>query len=515
MTRTLRTWVPLLLGIALVMGTIAYGPSLAQRVAYAVTRGSQQAYRDELKELSKQDHMSPLFRAVAQAVQPAVVEVRVTKKVAGMDGMPFGPDLDDFMRRFGMPELPPSQLPKRIPIPPRGPREFVERGLGSGVIVDAAKGYVLTNSHVVRGADEVEVVLSDGRKFDTEWVRSDPATDLAIVKIKPDGLIDAPLGDSDRIQIGDWVLAFGSPRGLSQTVTAGIISAMGRTTHTPNTYQDFIQTDAAINQGNSGGPLVNMQGEVVGINTAIISATGGNDGIGFAVPSNMARTIMTQLIEKGKVVRGYLGVGIQDVDKELAASFHLPDTNGALVTKVLEDTPAAKAGLAEGDFIVAVNGRKVRDVNELRNAAAAIAPGTTVTVEFYRNGEKQMRQLTLGTRPEELDTMVEGGPPAPQRDVLADRYGLRVDNVTDEAARQFGYRETPRGVLIVEVAPSSDAAEKGVRAGMVIKKAQGQEVSTVAQLAKVVADKKAEEGLQLLLGAPGGGQIFVFLTPRK
>jgi len=291
--KTLRVVWPVVLLVGMVAGAIAFGPMLAGRFAYAVQQGQNQAERENLAELSRRDAMSPLFRAVVRTVSPAVVEIRVEKKVTVRD--PLGND--EFLRRFFGDDLP---LPLR---PPEGsrrrsrPREFFQRGLGSGVIVDAENGYVLTNHHVVGEVDEVTVVLSDGRKLPAEWVRTDAQTDLAIVKVKPGGLISAPLGDSSKMAVGDCVLAIGAPEGLPQTVTAGIISSTSR--ETGDGVQQFMQTDAAINPGNSGGPLVNMRGEVIGINSAIVSPIHGNTGIGLSIPSNLAKSVMARLIAEG------------------------------------------------------------------------------------------------------------------------------------------------------------------------------------------------------------------------
>ncbi len=292
--------------------------------------------------LANADTLSPLFIRVARVLKPAVVEVRVTKRVK-MEDMP---DADQFFQHFfggdnpfGEPQTPGQ------PSHPRS-RDYIQRGIGSGVIVDAKNGYVLTNFHVVGGAEETQVVLYDGRTVKVEWVRTDAMSDLAVLKVDGKDLVDAPLGDSDASQVGEWVLAFGSPEGLPQTVTAGIISAKGRVTDHTNTYQSFLQTDAAINHGNSGGPLVNSRGEIIGINTAIVSESGGNEGIGFAIPSNMVRNVMTQLIEKGKVTRGYLGVTIQAVDENLAKSFNLPTTHGALVTSAAPTRRPPRRGCA-------------------------------------------------------------------------------------------------------------------------------------------------------------------------
>jgi len=475
------------------------------------------AARSELAELRKHDDLSALFRAVAKAVRPAVVEVRVTKFVRE-------PDMEDFLRRFFGDDMPfrfqlPDQDEGRSPglrrrPSPQQPRQR-QFGLGSGVIVDAANGYILTNYHVVGEADEVEVVLADGRKFDAEWVRSDMQTDLAIVKITPDRLTQAPLGDSDKAEVGDWVLAIGAPRGLAQTVTAGIISAKGRSRiGSRQMYQSFIQTDAAINRGNSGGPLVNMSGEVIGINNSIASYSGGNEGIGFAIPSNMAGKVMSQLIDKGKVVRGFLGVEIRDIEDDgLAESFGLPNRQGALVERVRPDSPAAQAGLKEGDFIVSVNGTVVANSNELRNTVADLEVGKAVSLEIYRDGKKQTLDIMIGSQPKDMAwSEEEGGSTA---EVTAEKFGLKVATLTEALAKESGYKDTVKGVLIVEVEPGSDAEEQEIRPGMIITHVKDQEIATAEQFKEATSSEEAAKGIRLRVRDSNGVKRFAFLRPTK
>ncbi len=485
----------------------AAAPWLAGRITYAVVSAQNDADRAQLVELAKHDQLSQLFRAVARTVKPAVVEIRITKKVRMGTGAT--PDMEEFLKRFfGENELPPGF---RQPEPEQRWREFFSHGLGSGTIVDAKEGYILTNYHVVAGADEVEIVLADQRTFETEWIRSDPLSDLAIVKIKPDRLISAPLGDSDKMEVGDWVLAIGAPRGLPQTVTAGIVSAKGRQTGQSRMYENYIQTDAAINRGNSGGPLVNMRGEVIGVNNSIVTYSGGNEGIGFAVPSSMARNIMKQLIEKGKVTRGYLGVRIQNVDPELAKSFGLEDTKGALVTEVFKGSPADKADLKEQDFIVSVDGKKVANVNELRNAIARLEPGKQMRLEVIRDRKPKTLDVTIVAQPEDMATALVPGQPSPK---AAQSYGLEVATMTDALARKYGYDETPRGVVITSVQPVSDAAKQGLDAGMVITGVDGKAVTSAGEFARLLAARKAN-GVRLRVTDPNGGRWFVFITPER
>ncbi len=506
----------LLVILALMVTGTVYGPSLAGRVAYAVEVGKTDAARARLAELSKFDHMSELFRTVAKVVRPAVVEVRVTKRVkVAVPELFDDSSRDDFFRRFFPPDSPfGSRRPDRPDEKPKPrEREFFTHGLGSGVIVDAKNGYVLTNNHVIAGADEVEVVLADKRSFKTEWIRSDSKSDVAVIKIKADKLIQASLGSSDKMAVGDWVLAIGAPAGLDQTVTAGIISAKGRTTGGRG-YEDFLQTDAAINHGNSGGPLVNMRGEIIGINTAIVSRTGMYAGIGLAIPADMAKGIMKQLIKSGKVTRGYFGVAIQNVDEKLAKTFALKTTKGTLVTRVAKGSPADKAGLKERDFIISVNGKKTPDVNHLRNTVAEITPGTTVPVEIYRNGKKRTLKVKIAVQPTDMAAAFIGESSGDQPG-KGQAYGLTVQPLTEKLAKTHGYKKSVKGVVIAEVKPTSSAAETGIRTGMVITHVHDKAVTSVAEFNKAMSAKNAKEGVRIRVMTPEGGTRFIFLTPGK
>jgi len=487
-----------------------WAPAAARRV-FAVSDTGGKDIPAELGKLSRQEHVSALFRAVAKADKPAVVVVHVKQRLAAAEGMPM-PEMNQFLRRFFGEQTPESFRRFRQQPRPRlqPPGEFFQRGFGSGVIVDAAKGYVLTNWHVVRGAENVEVVLHDGRKMDAEWVRSDEPTDLAIIKIKPERLYAAPLGNSDEMEVGDLVLAIGAPEGLPQTVTSGIISAKGRVTGQAG-YESFLQTDAAINHGNSGGPLVNMRGEVIGINAAIISQTGVNEGIGLAIPSNMARHVMEQLISNGSVTRGYLGVVIQNVDEKLARSFSLPDTHGALVAEVSPDTPAAKAGVKAGDFVTAVNGKAVENVNTLRNRIAEMAPGAKVALEVYRDGKKETIHVELGKLPEEM--AAAGGKEAPTTHF--DKLGLAVATLNADMAGKYNLPKDAKGVVITAVDPQSGAAEQGLTEGALVVEVQGKDVKTAEEFNTAIAAVKDHAGVRLLVRAADGTQRFVFLTFPK
>jgi serine protease Do len=471
---------------------------------------SQPPGRAELEKLAGQEQLSKLFAAVAEAVSPAVVEVRVTELVE-VPASPFGGLPFDIPFPFNDDELPFRF--RRQPAQPEEPRQRRLEGLGSGVIVDAKNGYVVTNEHVVGGADKVEVVLGDNRKFRAEWVRADAYSDVAVLKIPADNLAEAPLGNSDDIKVGDWVMAIGSPRGLTQTVTAGIISAKGRANGS-NPYQRFLQTDAAINRGNSGGPLVNMRGEVIGLNNSIATFSGGFEGIGFAIPSNMVRQVMQQLIEGGQIVRGYLGIIPQDADTALAKSFNLPNAEGALVAFVEPGSPADKAGLKAGDFIVAIGDRHLTSQSDLRDAAAQAKPGEEVEVTFYRNGQKETARVKMTQRPERAEGRQQG--PGAQKEESARRFGITVQTLTgpEELARRLNLPQgtETQGVVITQVAPDSDAAEQDLSRGMVITHVQDRQVRTAEEFYNAM--KEATDGVRLRVAGARGGYRWVFIQPR-
>lgn len=486
-------WIPVLV-VGLIVGGVLWGPAAWEQIARAVQARTRS---QQLAELSRGDRLSPLFQAVAQAVKPSVVVVRVTQKFALAGAEPedesAGPG---FVPRPGTPEA--------------ADRYRYARGQGSGVIVDAEKGYILTNHHVVWNADSVEIILPDGRVFQTEWIRSDRKTDIAVLKIQADHLREAPLGDSDTVQTGQWVLAVGAPLGLPQTVTAGIVSGTGRSTGDGLMLQDFIQTDAAINRGNSGGPLVNTRGEVVGINTAILSNTGMNVGVGMAVPSNMARHVMDQLIAHGEVVRGFLGVSYQEIDPPLARSFSLPHNRGTLVTGVLPDSPAERAGIKPEDFIVAVGGQDIRSGNVLRNVVAMIAPGQAVRVTLYRDGQRREVELLVGTMPSPPKVRPEQ-PATGRTSGLYDVCGLVVQTLTADRARKYGYPRETRGVLVAGVDRGGQGWEDGLRAGMVITHVGDQAIADGASYARQLAAHAEARGVRMRFITPTGVRRYVYL----
>jgi serine protease Do len=406
------------------------------------------------------------YAGVVKAVAPAVVTVRVDKRAkvvpTDMSQLPDDPMFREFFgRRFQMPQ-------QRIPR---------QSGLGSGVIT-TSDGYILTNNHVIDGADHVKVELTDKRTFDAKVVGADSASDLAVLKIDAHNLTTLPLGDSSKANVGDVVLAIGNPLGVGQTVTMGIISAKGRATGLGDgSYEDFIQTDAPINQGNSGGALINVGGQLIGINSQILTPTGGNIGLGFAIPSNMARQVMDQLRTTGKVSRGKLGVTVQSINSDLADSLKLSDTRGALVSNVESGSPAARAGLRQGDVITAINGEKIGDSNELRNRIASTKPGSDVALEIVRNGSTQTVRATL-------DTMApaKGERPSRNEDSEGSGYGMTVEPLTPQIARELRLTRHNDGVVVSDVDPDGAAATAGIRAGDVITQVNGEAVTTPSEL---------------------------------
>jgi serine protease Do len=414
-------------------------------------------------------HFSRPFIASAKAVMPAVVHIEVSQKIAAPQNEDWNEFEDEFFRRFfGQPGRP--QHPQ--------PQERVQRGQGSGAIVDR-RGYILTNNHVVGHADKIKVQLADKRSFDAKLVGADERSDVAVIRIEAPDLPVARLGDSDRLEVGEWVLAIGNPFGLDQTVTSGVVSALGRTKVVDIQNQDFIQTDAAINPGNSGGPLANLDGEVVGINTAIYSRSGGNMGIGFAIPINMAKAIMRDLIERGKVTRGWLGVRPQDVTEDMAKALKLPKATGALVAEVTPDSQALKAGIQERDVIVSFNGKEIGTSDELVNAVGFTAVGKTVDVKLYRDGKPLTVQVKIAERTAEVEASETGTE-------MLEKLGLGIKELTPELRQQLGLKKTATGLVVVEVKPGSPADNAGFEPGVVIEEFNKKPVATVAELKKAL-----------------------------
>jgi serine protease Do len=439
-----------------------------------------------------------VFSAAAKNAMPAVVSIKVSKvtQVSPDQGSfgPGGPLDDDSLRQFFG-----NQLPQE-----RTPRKYVERGQGSGFII-SKDGYILTNNHVVGDVDKITVVLQDGRTFNNaKVIGTDPETEVALIKIEGDNFPVLPLGDSSKVDTADWVIAIGNPFGLSETVTVGVVSAVGRSNVHIATYEDFIQTDAAINPGNSGGPLIDLDGKAIGINTAIVSQSGGYMGIGFAIPINMAKEIEEQLKAKGKVVRGYLGLMAQDLTPDMVQLLGVEKATGVIVTEVESGSPADSAGLKSQDIIQEIDGKKVATYDEFRNGIAMLRPSTKVKLSILRDGKPTELTVTLGERPSATKAKTE-----PSEEESPQSIGIRVQNLTKNLAGQLGY-SLGEGVVVARVADGSPAAEAGIEAGDLIVAVNRQKVTTTAEFnAAIRASRKA--GKALLLVKRGQGSQYVVL----
>lgn len=442
------------------------------------------------------------YAAVVSRVMPAVVTVRSDRRVRAAQQFPFTDD--PFFRDFFGDRLKNA--------PPQSP-ETLQRGVGSGVIV-SADGYILTNHHVIDGAEGIKVDLNDGRTFDARVIGSDKPSDLAVLKINGANLPVLPLGDSDQVHIGDVVLAVGNPLGVGQTVTMGIISAKGRQTGiSSGSFEDFLQTDAAINQGNSGGALVNATGELVGINSQILSPTGGSIGLGFSIPSNMARNVMDQLIRTGKVRRGQLGIVVQKVSTDMAASLGFKEARGVIVSQIQTGSAAERAGLKQGDVITALNGVPVDTPNALRNQIAAMAPDSTVRLSILRDNREQQLNAQLGEFRAETAANGESngnGSTAPKN---MGKLGITVEPLTPEAKSRLEVGATTRGVVVGEVDPVGPAARAGIERGDVIEQVNRQPVHSAQEV--TAALERSGNRPALLLINRRGENLFVTATPRS
>ncbi len=440
------------------------------------------------------------FTEVAKQVTPAVVNITtvMTEKVSG--GLPLPDQLRDRMEEFFGKPLDPRHRGPQNPVEPRGPR----RGQGSGVIV-STDGYVLTNNHVIANAHEVSVTLPDKREFKGKIVGADPKSDLAVVKINAGNLPTVGWGDASKLQVGEYVLAVGNPFGLNSTVTLGIVSAVGRGHMGITQYEDFIQTDAAINPGNSGGALVNTNGELVGINTAIFSQTGGYQGVGFAVSTTMAKPIYESLVKTGKVVRGYLGIGLQDLNHDLATSFSLKDSKGALISDVKEGSPAEQAGLKQGDVIIEYQGTPVEDGVVLQRLVTRTAVGTKVPLKVIRDGRERELMVKVGDPPDEAKiTKVE------KADTDYALSGLAVQDIDQDIARELGLNGQ-RGAVVTRVEPGSGAEKAGLIPGDLIREINRQPIKSVKDFEKVSSDVKKGGTVLILINRQGNS---LFLSAR-
>jgi len=445
------------------------------------------------------------FAAIVQPNLPAVVNISTSKMVKNPQLQnPF--ENDPFFQQFFGHQFGGQQAPEQ-----QQPKQQREMSLGSGVIV-SPDGYILTNNHVIDGASDIKVSLKDKREFKAQLIGADPKSDLAVLKIPATDLTAITFGDSAKTQVGDFVLAIGDPFGVGETVTMGIVSATGRNSLDieEGGYEDFIQTDAAINPGNSGGALINVRGELVGINTAILTGNegGGNEGVGFAIPVDMARGIMQQILKNGKVTRGYLGIMIQEVTPDVAKAFGLPSSEGALVGDVKAGGPASKAGMQRGDVILTLNGQPVEDSRSLRLHIASMAPGQTVQLGVQRNQTKLSLSVTLAELPETPEAASAPGAESAPSAVA----GVDVDTLTSDIAGQLGLPAETHGVVVTQVDPSSAAAETGLQRGDVIQEVNRTPVASVDQYTRAV---KAANGQQLLLLINRAGTTHYVVIPAE
>jgi serine protease Do len=459
---------------------------------------------DSIKALRQ---MGKAFAGIADKASAAVVTIKAekveTQSFNSIPDWPFGdpfgndPFEDDFFKRFFR-----RDSNRRLP----QQREITRPVQGSGFII-SADGYILTNNHLVGGAKKVYVKVGEEADIKAEVIGTDPPTDLAVIKIKKENLPFLELGDSDKLEVGEWVLAIGNPFGLSHTVTAGIVSAKGRSGFSFSgespAYQDFIQTDAAINPGNSGGPLIDLDGKAVGINAAIVGA-GVNIGIGFAIPINMAKGIYEQLISGGKVVRGFLGVSIQDLTPEMADSLGIKDAKGAIIPEVQEDSPADKAGIKPGDVIVELDGKAVENANDLSTRIAAMKPGTTVKLTVIREGKRQ----TITAELEERKFGEEQGAEKEQQPSVQEKLGISVQNLDATIAERLGYKDQ-QGVIITQVEQGSAADREGLSTGMLIIEANQKKIKNTDDFKEALKDVKEGDNVLLLVKNQYGSRYLV------
>ena len=494
-----RTLFGFLFFCAIVTGTVISisFPQLFTDWAYAQQRD---VAVDAQREIASAKDLSSAFKAVAKRMRPSVVSITSKFERRTSNQNPFGgqqiPErFRDFFNDEFFGRLP--QSPGQRPQP---------EGVGSGTgFIVSGDGYILTNNHVVSGATSITVTLSTSRELEAQVVGSDKATDLAVLKVPAGDLLPAKLGSSDAMEVGDWVLAIGSPFGLDQTVTSRINSAKGRSRVGITDYEDFIQTDAAINPGNSGGPLVNLNGEVIGINTAIASKTGSYMGIGFSIPSDMAKFIKDSIIKSGTVERGYLGVLIQDLDENLADSFGYSSTEGALVGQVVESGPGAMAGLKEGDIITHLGDTKILTMPQLRNTVAATVPGTELQLKVFRDGKTIDVVVTVG----KLDT--EAVAASTQADNTTDEVlGISVESLTPDKSKMLGYSADLKGVLVADVKQRSLASQVGVQPGDIILQVGNTKVKTADEFTKVMSESDIKQGIRIHI-LRGGVTRFIFI----
>jgi serine protease Do len=477
--------------------TLGFSPLPSRFNAYA-----EDARPAEVKEnLKHATALSKAFQYTAKTLRPSVVSVQATQKAEMVPTRRFqqDPNADprDLLREFFGGEEGQAPVPRRFRgMPPQ--QNFDSTAQGTGVIV-SKDGYILTNNHVVEKADKLTVKLYDGKEYTAKVIGTDKKTDLAVIKVNAEGLSAAELGDSDALEVGEWVLAIGSPFGLDQTVTAGIVSAKSRNNVGITDYEDFIQTDAAINPGNSGGPLVNLDGKVVGINTAIATRTGGYMGVGFTIPINFSKNIMNSLIKDGRVSRGRLGVMIQELTPDLAASFNYTG-KGVLIGGVEKGSPAQLAGLQSGDIVTSLNSKEITGVTQLRNLVASTAPGSSIEVEFVRAGKTDKKQLTvaeLDAKPAAASKKATAAQPA-----TATELGMEVQALTPREAKRLGIEDT-EGLMVSSVEPNSIAEKAGVKNGDIVVAVGNEPVYSLNEFNTLVKKQDLKKGFRLQVKSEG------------
>lgn len=472
---------------------------------------------DEI-DLQYLERANNAFIKLVKSAKPAVVQISTSRRVGRQSRNRSRDRFEDFFRFF--PEFPERRQPND-PEEDEDNRDMPS-GLGSGVIASSS-GYILTNNHVIQEADDIKVTLSDGREFDAEVVGTDSGsqgTDLAVLKINADKLSSLEFGDSDQLQVGEWVVAIGSPLGLDQTVTRGIVSAKGRSTDDIRiaSYADFIQTDASINRGNSGGALINIHGQLVGINTAIATGGGlsyGNIGIGFAIPSKLVQRVMTQLIEKGEVERGWLGVMIQDVDHNLSEKLEFDSPHGALITMVGKNSPAEKGGMRHGDVVLEFNGVQIRDRDHLRYVVASTGIDSTVPVKVIRQGKKRNLKIKLAKRTEEAIATLSNRVAPPSEDADQEVFsGIQVQNLTSEMAKRYNHQDQ-KGVIVIKVKQRTAAARAGIQEGDLIQEIDWEKVENLDDYRKRLDQLKDESKVTLYIRHESGNPEFITINVEQ
>lgn len=459
------------------------------------------------------------FETAADAIRTSVVAITSyrTVEMRGRSNAPFE-EFDDLFERFFDHRMPNQDQPRDRDTEPAPGRRFEQRGLGSGFVLDR-NGHIVTNNHVIAEADDLMVRLSDGLELAATVVGTDPQTDLAVIRVDADQasgrLHPARLGNSDALRVGRWVMAAGNPFALDETVTAGIVSGIGRAGLRITDYEEFIQTDAAINQGNSGGPLINLSGEVVGINTAILSRTGGFAGVGFAIPINLARPVIRALIEDGEVTRGYLGVYIADLDEPMARSFMYPSTDGALIQQVAADGPASSSDLQAGDIIMSYSGTPVTDSAQFRNRISLMPPGTTVTLRVWRivedeqTGEPVGRELEIDVVVGRLPQQVAAETPTPSEPATVESLGMELIDVDSAMRRRMNMPDNVDGALVRRVDPTSPAARAGIQPGNIIEAVHDTRVSSAAEAVAELERQDLRAGVRLRIYSSAGSRFVI------